>query len=128
MRYAVLLLSRDRGLFPTGRLRRDFGFAPAVPFEEGIARPMACAEGSLSTRFHKYGCEWDDLPNRLPDGRGSVLQAERQHRDTLRPEESGRGTLRAQCRILFPKADVLHGFWGGPQGSARVPLDPLAFR
>jgi nucleoside-diphosphate-sugar epimerase len=36
-RHAVYLLSRDQE-FPTGRIRRELGFAPAVGFPEGMAR------------------------------------------------------------------------------------------
>jgi nucleoside-diphosphate-sugar epimerase len=38
-RHAVYLLSRNQE-YPTGRAKRDFGFAPAVLFEEGIARTI----------------------------------------------------------------------------------------
>jgi nucleoside-diphosphate-sugar epimerase len=39
-RHAVLLLARDQE-FPIERARREFGFRPAVGFEEGIARSLA---------------------------------------------------------------------------------------
>ena len=39
-RHAVLLLGRDQE-FPAGKARRDFGFAPEVLLEEGIARSVA---------------------------------------------------------------------------------------
>ena len=38
-RHAVYLLSRDQE-YPTGRARREFGFSPAVSFEEGIRRTV----------------------------------------------------------------------------------------
>jgi nucleoside-diphosphate-sugar epimerase len=38
-RHAVYLLSRNQE-YPAGRAKRDFGFAPAVSFEEGIARTI----------------------------------------------------------------------------------------
>ena len=41
-RHAVLLLSRDQE-YPTGRAQRDFGLAPAISFEEGMARSIAWA-------------------------------------------------------------------------------------
>jgi len=43
-RHAVMLLSRDQE-YPIERARREFGFAPAVPFEEGIARSVAWVQG-----------------------------------------------------------------------------------
>jgi len=43
-RHAVLLLSRNQE-FPTERARREFGFAPAVGFEEGMRRAVAWALG-----------------------------------------------------------------------------------
>ncbi len=39
-RHAVYLLSRSQE-YPIGRAKQDFGFAPAVPFEEGVARTVA---------------------------------------------------------------------------------------
>jgi len=39
-RHAVYLLSRNQE-YPTTAARRDFGFAPEVSFEEGIARSLA---------------------------------------------------------------------------------------
>jgi nucleoside-diphosphate-sugar epimerase len=44
-RHAVLLLSRNQE-FPTERARREFGFAPAVSFEEGVARSVEWAASS----------------------------------------------------------------------------------
>ncbi|MDQ2901326.1 MAG: NAD-dependent epimerase/dehydratase family protein [Acidobacteriota bacterium] len=38
-RHAVLLLSRDQE-YPIASARRDFGFSPAVSFEEGVARTV----------------------------------------------------------------------------------------
>jgi nucleoside-diphosphate-sugar epimerase len=48
-RHAVLLLSRDQE-FPTGRARHEFGFAPAVSFEEGMARSLAWLKERASYR------------------------------------------------------------------------------
>jgi nucleoside-diphosphate-sugar epimerase len=39
-RHAVKLLGTDQE-FPADKARRDFGFAPAVSLEEGIARSVA---------------------------------------------------------------------------------------
>ena len=41
-RHAVLLLSRDQE-YPIGRAERDFGYQPAIPFAEGMARSIAWA-------------------------------------------------------------------------------------
>ncbi len=38
-RHAVLLFARNQE-YPTDAARRDFGFAPAVSFEEGVARTV----------------------------------------------------------------------------------------
>lgn len=38
-RHAVLLLSRDQE-YPIARAKRDFGFSPAVSFEQGVARTV----------------------------------------------------------------------------------------
>jgi len=47
-RHAVLLLSRDQE-YPTGRARREFGFAPAVSFEEGVARSLEWLKRATSS-------------------------------------------------------------------------------
>lgn len=45
-RHAVLLLSRDQE-YPIGRAQQDFGFNPAIPFAEGMARSIAWARTAV---------------------------------------------------------------------------------
>jgi nucleoside-diphosphate-sugar epimerase len=46
-RHAVYLLSRSQE-YPAGRARREFGFSPAVSFEEGMARTIQWLKRELT--------------------------------------------------------------------------------